>query len=159
MTPNEIEALRAFYVDNRQPLYTYALSITRNREAAEDAVAGVFERLVSRDTLPVDLRPFVFRSVRNAAYDACRRTKVRSDSLFASAAEISVSAAPIGPGEDLEVLLRQLAPSEREAIVLRIYSGLSLAEIAELHQAPLPTIASWYRRGLERLRAMLKKEL
>jgi RNA polymerase sigma-70 factor, ECF subfamily len=61
-------------------------------------------------------------------------------------------------GDDLEPLLQQLSPDEREAIVLRIHGGLTFKEVAELRGVPLPTVASWYRRGLERLRAMLKEE-
>ncbi|HWA24297.1 MAG TPA: sigma factor [Lacunisphaera sp.] len=40
--------LRAFYVENRQQLYTYALALTRQREAAEDAIQQAFARLLRR---------------------------------------------------------------------------------------------------------------
>ena len=57
MNATDIDALRAFYVGNRQQLYTYALSISGNRELAEDAVHAVFERLLRGRSLPSELRP------------------------------------------------------------------------------------------------------
>lgn len=161
MNARDIEALRAFYVGNRQPLYTYAVSITKSREAAEDAIQVVFEKLLRGATLPADLRPYVFRSVRNAALDAWRRTKVRLDSLFETAAVLDAAkpeAPPASRPDDLELLLQQLSADERETIVLKTYSGLTFQQIADMRDVPLPTVASWYRRGLEQLRILLTEE-
>ena len=161
MNAKDIEALRAFYIGSRQQLYTYAVSITQNRAAAEDAIQGVFEKLLRSRTLPLDLRPYIFRAVRNSALDGWRRAKVRGDSMFETegAAGIAELARPGEPRpEDLEPLLRQLADDERETIVLKIYSGLTFQEIADLRRTPMPTVASWYRRGLERLRIMVTPE-
>jgi hypothetical protein len=38
------DLLRGFYVENRQQLYTYAVSITHHREAAEDASVSTQQR-------------------------------------------------------------------------------------------------------------------
>jgi len=78
------ETLRAFYAGHRQQLYTYAVSITRQREAAEDAIQRAFQQLLSRNALPTDLRPYVFRCVRNAALDGLRRDQTRQESIFAN---------------------------------------------------------------------------
>jgi RNA polymerase sigma-70 factor (ECF subfamily) len=159
MSSTDTETLRAFYLGCRQQLYTYAVSITGNREAAEDAIHGVFLQLLRRGGLPADLRPYLFRAVRNAALDAWRRTKVRRDSLFAAHAAVAAPApAPAFQADELDRLLQQLTPDERETIVLKIYSELTFQEIAELRQVPLPTVASWYRRGLEKLKTLLTTE-
>lgn len=161
MNARDIESLRAFYVGNRQQLFTYAVSITGNRETAEDVIHGVFEKLLRATGLPADLRPYAFRSVRNAALDSWRRTRIRTDSVFevAAAMDADASGTPAAsPADELAPFLQQLSPDEREAIVLRIHGGLTFKEVAELRGVPLPTVASWYRRGLERLRAMLNKE-
>lgn len=159
MNSTDIESLRACYVGSRQQLYTYAVSITGNREAAEDAIQGVFQQLLRRGELPADLRPYVFRSVRNAAYDAWRRTKVRSDSIFAAAMDPPAPAPPAAfRREELEPLLQQLSSDERETIVLKIYNGFAFQQIADLRQVPLPTVASWYRRGLDKLKTILTTE-
>ncbi|HTL67155.1 MAG TPA: RNA polymerase sigma factor [Lacunisphaera sp.] len=154
MNAADLEALRSFYVESRQQLYTYAVSLTGNREAAEDAIQGVFEKLLRASALPAELRPYVFRSLRNAALDAWRRTKVRTDSIYAPESATAAG----GPVGDFEELLRQLSDDEREVIILKIHGGHTFQQIADLRGVPLPTVASWYRRGLERLRALLKKE-
>lgn len=158
MTPAASEKLRAFYVGNRQQLYTYAVSLTRQREAAEDAIHAAFQHLLSRGELTADLRPYVFRCVRNAALDGLRRAKVRGDSVFLTA-PASEPAAPAGPvpllARDLDEKLQELSPDERETIVLKIYDEFTFQEIANLRNVPLPTVASWYRRGLDKLKALL----
>lgn len=161
MNAKDIEALRVLYVGNRQELYTYAVSITGNRETAEDAIHGVFERLLRGSTPPTDLRACVFRSVRNAAFDTWRRAKVRTDSIFAAAREreiVQPESQPTAHPDDFVSLLQRLEEDERETIVLKLYGGLTFREIAEMRGTALPTVASWYRRGLERLQAILNSE-
>lgn len=154
MNAADRETLRSFYVESRQQLYTYAVSLTHNREAAEDAIQGVFEKLLRGGGLPTELRPYVFRSLRNAVLDGWRRDRVRMDPIYAPVVESTGAQ----PGDNLDELLRHLSDDEREAIVLRLHGGLTFQEIADLRGVPLPTASSWYRRGLERLRAMLKEE-
>ncbi len=152
------EVLGAFYFENRQQLYTYAVAITRQREAAEDAIQQAFQRLLRRGSLPAELRPYVFRAVRNAALDGLRRAVVRRDSVFeetaAPDAAVSAPADALSPAE-LDQLLQSLPPDEREAIVLHIFNAFSFQEIADLRSVPLATAASWYRRGIARLRTQL----
>jgi len=161
MNPTEIEALRACYIQSRQQLYTYALSISRNRESAEDAIQSVFERLLRSDRLPAELRPYLFRAVRNAAFDAQRRVRVREHSIFSvtdpGAAGEGSRPIPFQPDE-IDSLLQQLSPDERETIVLKLYGDLTFQQIADVRQVPLPTAASWYRRGLEQLKTLLTAE-
>ena len=154
------ETLRAFYAGHRQPLYTYAVSITRQREAADDAIQRAFQQLLSRDTLPVDLRPYVFRCVRNAALDGLRRDQTRQESIFANGHAESATPLPGPPlsAAEVDAQLQQLSPDEREIIVLKIYDSLTFREIADLRGMPLSTVASWYRHGLGKLRALLLKE-
>ena len=161
MKPTDVATLHAAYVEHRQELFTYALSITGQREAAEDAVQLVFERMLRARSVPTELRPYLFKAVRNAAHDAQRRAKVRTDSIFAlTTAAMDGPSSPPTPGqeEDLAHLLDQLSTHERETIILRLYSGLTYQEIAKVHRAPVPTVASWYRRGLERLKTLMHQE-
>jgi RNA polymerase sigma-70 factor (ECF subfamily) len=107
------------------------------------------------------LRPYLFRAIRNAALDERRSSRRRTDSIFedAVATQSLGEAPPTSTGrEEIEALLGRLSPDERECIVLRIYSGLTFREIAELRGVALPTVASWYRRGLQRLESLLKRE-
>ncbi len=157
------EILRAFYVGQRQQLYTYAVAITGDRGAAEDAIQAAFYRLLRRgEALPAHLRPYVFRCVRNAAMDGFRRDKTPPDPILRSG-EVD-RPDPAAPADDFsadiaESALRHLSPDERETIVLKIYSDLTFQDIADQRDVPLSTVTSWYRRGLEKLRALLAPEL
>ncbi|MGD1031581.1 MAG: sigma-70 family RNA polymerase sigma factor [Opitutaceae bacterium] len=155
MTHDAIELLRAFYAEERQHLYTYAVSITSNRESAEDAVHQAFQHLLRRRNLPADLRPYVFRCVRNAAIDAMRRTRLRRDTIFNESADNDPQAPNSALGEDLAALLGELGSDERESIVLKIYNDLTFQEIAVLRGVPVATAASWYRRGLEKMKTLM----
>jgi RNA polymerase sigma-70 factor (ECF subfamily) len=159
MKPVLTDTLRVFYVENRQQLYTYAVSLTRQREAVEDAIHAAFQNLLRRGEFPADLRPYVFRCVRNAALDGLRRAKRRGDSIYASepaAAEVAPSASAPLLACELEEGLEVLSPDERETIVLKIYDGFTFQAIADLRGVPLPTVASWYRRGLEKMKTLLQ---
>lgn len=158
MNAKDIDVLHAFYVSARRQLYTYAVSITADRESAEDVVHDVLERLLRLRDLPADLRPYVFRAVRNAALDDRRRVKVRADWIFDRDDPTTDNTTPPVRPDRLESLLHELPFDERDAIVLKLYSGLTFQEIADLRDLPLPTVASWYRRGLERLRGLLTEE-
>jgi RNA polymerase sigma-70 factor (ECF subfamily) len=159
MSAIELETLRTFYVESRQQLYTYAVSITGDRESAEDAVHGVFEQLLRREFTPTELRPYVYRCVRNAALDDLRWRRVRRDSIFSDSASPGPNATPPPlQADELERSLQALSSDEREAIVLKIYNDFTFQQIADLRQVPLSTVATWYRRGLDQLRSRLCKE-
>lgn len=155
MNATDIETLRAFYVGHRQLLFTYALSLTADRSAAEDALHSAFQHLLARAGLPADLRPYVFRCVRNATIDARRRDRRNGDSIFAPVPDTT---APPLQAAELQQCLEALSADERETIVLKIFDGFTFQEIADLRRLPLPTVASWYRRGLDKLRRLLAAE-
>jgi RNA polymerase sigma-70 factor (ECF subfamily) len=54
--------------------------------------------------------------------------------------------------------LERIAPDERELVELKIFGGLTFREIAELTGMPQATVATTYRRALERLRPWLEKQ-
>ena len=153
-----VEELRRFYEANRRELYTYSLALTRNREAAEDAIHNAFQRLLRRGSAPADLRPYVFRCVRNAAIDNLRQDKRREDSIFDLSNDTGQQSAR-GLGAELQQLLTQLSEDEHETIVLKVFDGMTLQEIADLRDASINTVGSWYRRGIEKLKVLWMEEV
>ncbi len=153
------QTLEALYLENRQRLFTCALSVAGCPEAAEDAIHEVFRRLFQQPRVPGNLKAYVFRAVRNAAIDVVRR-RTRDPLPL----EESVLAADEDPREDAaraefrrqaDAALQTLSADERETVVQHLYGDLTFREIAEIRRAPLGTITSWYRRGLEKLRERL----
>ena len=152
-------ALERCYRECRQQLFTCSLAITRCPERAEDAIQEAFCRLFRLDARPRDLKPYVFRAVRNAALDQVQR----NTALGEPTTEFIFDPRP-GPCEtaaDAEFQRRaaaalvSLSADERETIVQHLYAGLKFREIAEIRDVPLGTITAWYQRGLKKLRVRL----
>jgi RNA polymerase sigma-70 factor (ECF subfamily) len=148
------ECLGAFYAAHKQELFTYALSITRSPACAEDAVHEAFSRILARNRPPDDLRPYVFRCVRNASLDLLRsaeseRRKLDGYQVLFQKTEDS------GSRELAGELLALLSDREREIAVLKIYSGLTFREIAEVCREKQGTVAAVYWQSLQKLRAKL----
>ncbi len=158
MPDDFVEQLRVMYEEFRTELYVFALSITRCNQSAEDAVHEAFRNVLGKGKAPDGIRPYLFRCVRNAALDELRSVKRRGrrDSIFASAQGTGASPPALSASE-MEEFLERLSADERECIVLKLYSGLSFKEIAEMRSTSPNTTASWYRRGLQKLRAHLEE--
>lgn len=58
--------------------------------------------------------------------------------------------------KQLRGCLGGLEPSQRQAIALAFYDGLTHSELAEHMRQPLGTVKAWVRRGLERLQQCLE---
>ncbi len=157
--------LERIYCECRQQLFTCALAITCSPARAEDAVHDAFCRLLRPQIAPqessvADLKAYVFRAVRNAAVDQLRRASAAPDPL----PEFVFDPRPDATrsNEDAEFrrrvveLMHRLSSNERETIVQHLYGELTFQQIATVRQAPLGTVVSWYRRGLEKLRAKLE---
>jgi RNA polymerase sigma-70 factor, ECF subfamily len=147
-----LTVVREFYEQSAQALFTYALALTRCPAAAEDAVHDALCRILGRSTLPAELRPYAFRCVRNAAIDAQRRTRTSEPVGI-----LDLDSAAAGPLDlvlcrQVERHLLDLPRDEMEAVVLHLVDGLTFREIAVVKGVPQNTVASWYRRGLTRLR-------
>lgn len=159
MTHRQIEQLQGFYLTNRQALFTYALSLTKHRESAEDLLQDVLAKLLQQPRLPKELRPYVYRMVRNRAIDEFRRKEkeVATTSLF-DPERLPVDSPDKDLWPALEEGLKALDDNTREVIVLKNLDGLRFREIAAILDKPIGTITTWHRRGLERLNDLLNKE-
>jgi RNA polymerase sigma-70 factor (ECF subfamily) len=56
----------------------------------------------------------------------------------------------------LQAALAELPDEQRETVIMRIWSGLTLEEVSVITSVPLNTVASRYRYALEKLRERLK---
>lgn len=154
------EELTHLYRRHGQGLYSLALSITGCGSAAEDAVHDAFRRMLRLGAAPNgDGRAYVFTAVRNAAIDLVRRGRsvaTRDGSLFQLPASDPI--AGIEHAERRVQLARAvdgLCPTEREAVVLRVYGELTFEEIARVTGESVGTTSSRYYRAVKRLGAAL----
>ena len=169
-----IESLENVYRENRQGLFSFALSISGCPQLAEDAIQIAFTNLHRTGALTSgpysngEIVAYVFRSVRNSAIDLKRsdqRQKRLSESLFT---EYQFREHPSTPSEQLltkerDTLLRdaidRLPELDREAIVLKLFAGLTFAQAGSVANTSPKTMATRYRRVLGKLENQLKGQI
>lgn len=161
------ETFEAIYRANRQGLYTLALSITGRPDRAEDAVQEGFARLFRLKATPTgDPIAYAFAAIRNAAIDQRRRNKPMESLTPGEAIYDGRAISRYEPVQQIldaeqvdlvRLAISELSDEQRQAIVMKVYAGLTFEQIAEAMDLPLGTIASRYRRGLEKLREKLEK--
>ncbi len=151
------EKIRTFYENHRQGLFSYALTITGDCARAEDAVHSAVEKLIARPLLPLNMKLYAFRCVRNAAVSAWRKDESRRENYF-EFESLPANLPDRGRAERMEAALAKLGDDERATVTLKIFDELTFREIAAIRGANQNTIASHYRRGIEKLRELCAED-
>ena len=125
-------------------------------DGPEDVVQGAFIRLMRQRPVPENVVGWLYRVVRNDAVSQSRSTSRRvrheaaagSDRMpwFKPATDEALDA------KEAVAALQLLSSELREVVVLRLWSGLSFDEIAELTGASTSTAHRRYENGLRLLR-------
>jgi RNA polymerase sigma-70 factor (ECF subfamily) len=127
---------------------------TRTRADAEDVVQEAFVRFWRHQRrLGGDPLPLLLTSVRRAATDLARsqsRRVVREELAGLDADDSLFESDERSAG--LETALQRLPSAQREVLALKIWGGLTFAQIAEQLGIPPDTAASRYRYALATLR-------
>lgn len=147
-----------------------AFRILNSRERAEEvlqeAFMNVWHSAGGFDASVAGPMTWLINIVRNKAIDALRsgRTERASTSVFDEEAMAVAADEMQQPHALLERSLAKLrirdcmgdlgAP-QRQALALAYYRGMVHTEIAEALGAPLGTVKTWVRRGLDRLKTCL----
>jgi RNA polymerase sigma-70 factor (ECF subfamily) len=144
----------------------FARSRTDSTADAEDVLQ---ESLVEAwERTPAGREPddaLVFATIRRRAIDHARShsRRVRREEMSGIGAEdVAWFASECEDAETralLEQAVRGLPAALREVVVLKVWGGLTFAQIAQTTGCPANTAASRYRYGLEALRQRLKEVL
>jgi RNA polymerase sigma factor (sigma-70 family) len=132
--------------------YRYAYSLTHSRHDAEDLVQEAWLNLCRRYAI-VGSRAVLFTTIRHLFIDRCRRNQVLAFESIDDIAPTTNPAPALSPGTtgDVETLLGQLRPGEREAVYLHYIAGHTAEEIGTLTRQPRGTVLSLLHRALKRL--------
>jgi RNA polymerase sigma-70 factor (ECF subfamily) len=127
---------------------------------ADDVIQEVFVGLLASASQPAEPRTWLYRCVRNAAISASRSTRRRGKREQSIAADAPVWFVP-RPEDRIDAAaaqeaMSQLPSDQREIVTLRIWSGLTLAEIREVTGLPTSTIHDQFRAALATLRTHLE---
>ncbi len=140
--------------------------------AADDCVQEALVELARQPTVPENVRAWLYRVVKHKALNVARSSRRRRERERRAALGATGSASadlhgrltePAAPAafDQLDTLaiaeaLERLDPNEREIIVMRIWGGSTLTEIAAVLSVSTSTIHRQYQRALERLRQILE---
>ena len=154
------------WLDKYAPKFLlFARQQTRCEPDAQDLVQEALVEATQR--LDVDRPPplaLVFATIRRRAIDLARREARRSGRELVSSTQATEPWFDTGVEERERAKLIQEAMSKlpeiyREAITLKIWGGLTFAEIGVTVGVPANTAASRYRYGVEELRKITKEVL
>jgi len=127
-------------------------------DSPEDVVQEAFCKLVTTGRPPDDPAAWLFRVVRNAAIDAGRSARRRAKREQAAARPVRWFAEPEIDGLDAGAAvaaLESLPPEQREAIVARLWGGLTLEQVAAAAGCSVSTAHRRYEAGIAALRERL----
>ena len=158
-TPPEGDLTRALYEAYANQIFRYCLHQLGSREEAEDAVQSTFLnafRGLKRGVVPELEAAWLFKIAHNVCLSrrrsSWRRERVESPADFQVVEELTP--APSRGADELiglQDVLEQMPESQRRAILLREWQGLSYREIAaelELSQGAVETLIFRARRAL-----------
>jgi RNA polymerase sigma factor (sigma-70 family) len=154
--------LAKWFEAHAAPLVLYARQWVGDRARAEDVVQEVFVRLMAQPIEPPNIKAWLHASVRHAAIDEARSSDRRRRREETAAAVRPASGWFDARPDDLidaqaaEQALQDLPPRQREVVVLRLWSGMTLQEISQVIGLPVSTAHDEYRRGLDAIRRAME---
>ena len=147
----------AWLAEHGPKLLLFARTQARNEADAEDLLQeAIVEAARKSEGATPDL-PLVFATLRRRAIDLARSTDRRSareEAVMDEVEETWLDDA-VEKRETAQLIdgaLKRMPEKFREVVMLKIWSGLTFAQVAETLDIPLNTAASRYRYGLEVLR-------
>lgn len=153
---------RACYEEWKSRFYLFARQQTRTDADAEDVLQEAVVKLWG-DKRQAVTPGMVFGQIRRSAIDWARKESRRSkrEEEYAREAGEGLWFVEGGPGSGLDVegALRSLAGEQQEVLILKIWCGLSFAEIGQALDLSANTAASRYRYGLEGMRRYFGEEV
>jgi RNA polymerase sigma-70 factor, ECF subfamily len=167
----DLEALAVLVERYQHRLYRYLLRLIRQPAEAEDLFQQTWLRVASQIRRFDPRRNFdawLFTVARNLAIDHLRRVRPDSldeqqaaDPIYTPSALRASDAPPIEAmiarehSRFVAAAMEELPVLYREVLALRFEEEMKLEEIAQVLDAPLSTVKTRLRRGLENLRETL----
>ena len=146
--------LAKLFESKHKQLYIAALSITRNRASAEDAVLDAMLAISEMNRQPDNLPAYLYRTVRNKALHTTKQSKrFTSDFDYSDFIDSESHAAEeqVFVSQILEQL-EKFESDQQQVLIMKLFGDLTFDEIAEITANSPNTVASWYRRGLQKLK-------
>jgi RNA polymerase sigma-70 factor (ECF subfamily) len=151
---------RRVLAEHGAALLLFARQWSASAPDAEDAVQSGFVKFWKNRKRARDELAYLYACVRSAAMDLGKgesRRRARLTRHAGPAFEIPRDRAEREAA--IEAALALLPADQREVIVMKIWGGLTFAQIGETTGVPMNTAASRYRYAIARLHAELSAEV
>lgn len=155
------EALGRVYDLYAARIYSYVRALGAAPTLAEDVLQEVFVKLARRSgqgSAVRNLKAYLFAAARNElsrwSTRLLRRGEIRPGHLT-GLFEVAAPGMPADEAAAVEDALSLLPAAQREVVVMKVYGGLTFAEIADVMGRSVNTTASRYRYALEKLKILL----
>lgn len=161
-------AFKALYDATASQLFSCALRILKRRDWAEEVLQesfiAIWKKAAQYETARGAVLGWMTMIVRHRCIDRLRLQGRRPKEDAIDDVSVSQPAALAAPdhasqsaeAKDVRRCLARLPDSQRTAISLAFYEGLTHEELAERLGAPLGTVKSWVRRGLLSLKECME---
>jgi RNA polymerase sigma-70 factor (ECF subfamily) len=137
----------------------YARALTRNQHDAEDALQAAFVRVALYPQGLSEARhpwAYLLKIVRNEALKIIQKPQAEEWHGAVEEACLGEVTMDFDAQQIVQSALERLPPSQSEVVVLKIWEGMTFAEIAEVLGESPNTAASRYRYALEKLTQILQ---
>ena len=151
------------YID---PLFRYAMVLSRNRAEAEDLLQETYVRALDaleRLQPGSNVKAWMFTILRNVWRNQLRSQRAAPRTVELDGDHAATFKDPYTvlvtnmDGELVREAIRQLPPEAREIVLLREYEDMSYQEIADLLDCPLGTVMSRLGRARALLRMLISQ--
>lgn len=158
------DALRQIYVKYKDTLFTIAMSLLNESNAAEDVMHDVFvsfTRNINRFHLYGSLKNYLITCVLNRSRDMLRSKMYRVVEIERTGSDSSNNPSPLQQVMDreqmalLEEAMTKIPAQQREVVTLHLHGDLKFKEIADIQKISVNTVQGRYRYGLEKLKSIL----
>ena len=156
------EAMAALYDRYSSVVYPVALRVLQNTSAAEDVLQDIFLQLwrnpAAFDASRGNMAAWLAVIARHRAIDALRRRKPEDDFenvVLSVQPDLALDADRARAMTKVREAFDAMSPSQRSALEMAYFEGLTHAEIAQKTGEPLGTIKTRIRTALLSLRKVL----
>jgi RNA polymerase sigma-70 factor (ECF subfamily) len=160
------DPLEALYDEHAPALFRFLVRLTGDEVAVKDILQEIFIRLAREPELLRGVRAprsYLFRMAHRLAIDHARREETQA--RYAQRAHEEGAHAHEAIPADFDGAWRRdklggalaaLPPEQRAVVALKVWEGLTFAEIGEALEISPDTAASRYRYALDKLRDALR---
>ncbi len=150
------ESLSRLYMHTKVSVYSFALSLLKNPQDAEDVLQDTYLQIWNgAGNYQSRGKPMAW--ILTVTKNLCRK-RLQASNRTVSIEEYLDTLPTDLPSDDritLEACMKLLTDEERQIVVLHAVSGFKHRQIAGLLELPLSTVLSKYHRAIKKMRATL----